>query len=188
MSTTKSQRIGIWIIAVVLTIGTIGSFFVVIIANSNNQKDQDVAQKQYKEQLDAYKKQLEEMKKANKPLDGYETSKFNKDDVKDLKVTVLKEGSGSVVKEDSTITANYFGWTSDGSIFDSTNKNGKVTPIDFSLTGVIQGWTKGLTGQKVGSTVELTIPADQAYGSTDDGSGRPVGPLKFIVEIKDLKK
>lgn len=63
MSTTKSQRIGIWIIAVVLTIGTIGSFFVVIIANSNNQKDQDVAQKQYKEQLDAYKKQLEEMKK-----------------------------------------------------------------------------------------------------------------------------
>lgn len=75
--------------------------------------------------------------------------------MKDLKVTVLKEGSGSVVKEDSTITANYFGWTSDGSIFDSTNKNGKVTPIDFSLTGVIQGWTKGLTGQKLAQQSNL---------------------------------
>ena len=187
MSTTKSQRIGIWVIAVVLTFGTIGSFFVVIIANNNNQVDQKAAQKQYQEQLDAYKKLQEEAKKANKPLEGYSVTKFEKDSVTKLKVETLKEGTGVVLKSDSTITANYFGWTSDGSIFDSTNKSGKVNPIDFSLSGVIEGWTKGLTGAKVGSTVQLTIPADQAYGSTDDGSGRPVGPLMFIVEIKAMK-
>jgi len=188
MSTTKTQRIGIWIIAVVLAVGTIGSFFVIILANDNGQKDQEAAQKQYQQQLDAYKKLQEEARKANKPLDGYSVAKFDTDSVKDLKVETLKQGNGAVLKSDSTITANYFGWTSDGSIFDSTNKNGKVTPAEFSLAQVIKGWTKGLTGQKVGSTVKLTIPADQAYGSTDDGSGRPVGPLVFIVEIKDVKK
>ncbi|USN97003.1 MAG: FKBP-type peptidyl-prolyl cis-trans isomerase [Candidatus Nomurabacteria bacterium] len=187
MSTTKSQRIGIWVIAVVLTVGTIGSFFVVILANKNNQADQAALQKQYQKQLDDYKKLQEEAKKANKPLDGYSATPFDKNSVTKLKVETLKEGTGAVVKADSTITANYFGWTSDGSIFDSTNKNDKVTPIDFSLTGVIKGWTNGLTGAKVGSTVRLTIPADQAYGSKDDGSGRPVGPLMFVVEIQALK-
>lgn len=110
-------------------------------------------------------------------------------DVKELKVEVLKQGSGETLASDSSIKANYFGWTSDGKIFDSTNKEGSaVTPIEFSLGGVIEGWTKGLTGQKVGSTVKLTIPAEQAYGSTDTGSGQPTGPLVFIVEIKELVK
>ncbi|MCA9334942.1 FKBP-type peptidyl-prolyl cis-trans isomerase [Candidatus Saccharibacteria bacterium] len=178
MSTTNSQRIGIWIIAVVLTIGTIGSFFVVIVANDNNRKDQEEFQKQ----LAAYQE-------ANKPLplDGYETTTFDKDSVEELKVDVLKQGSGEELKEDSTITANYFGWTYDGEIFDSTHKGDSTSPIDFSLTQVIEGWTKGLAGQKVGSVVRLTIPGEQAYGNVDDGTGRPYGPLMFIVEIKDKK-
>ncbi len=180
MSTTKSQRIGIWIIAVVLAVGTIGSFFVIILANNNQKIDQDNAQKEYQ-------KLIEDMRKSNKPLDGYSIQKFDADSVKELKVETLKEGDGAVLAADSTITANYFGWTSEGSIFDSTNKDGKVAPIDFSLSGVIKGWTQGLTGVKVGSTVRLTIPADMAYGNIDDGSGRPTGPLMFIVEVKALK-
>ena len=66
-------------------------------------------------------------------------------------------------------------------------KDKKAEPIEFSLQEVIEGWTKGLTGVKVGSTVRLTIPADQGYGSEDDGSGRPFGPLKFIIQVKELK-
>ena len=109
--------------------------------------------------------------------------------MKELKVEVLKQGEGETLAADSTISANYFGWTSDGKIFDSTNKEGsEVTPAQFGLDGVIKGWTEGLTGQKVGSVVKLTIPADKAYGAIDDGSGRPVGPLVFIVDIKELVK
>lgn len=189
MSTTKGQRIGIWIIAIVMTVGTIGSFFVIVIANSNNQKDQQTAQQQYQKQLEEYKKMMEEEKKKNRPLAGYEVEKFNADSVKELKVTVLKQGDGDVLTEDSTISANYFGWTYDGEIFDSTTKvDQEATPIEFSLKGVIKGWTQGLTGVKVGSVVKLLIPADLAYGSTDDGSGRPYGPLAFIVEVvKEVK-
>ena len=86
-----------------------------------------------------------------------------------------------------TIKANYFGWTSDGKIFDSTNKEGSpVTPIEFSLTGVIPGWTEGLAGQRVGSTVKLVIPTEMAYGADAAAMGRPAGPLAFIVQITEL--
>lgn len=180
MATSNRQRVGIWVIAIVMAVGTIGSFFVIILSNDNAKLDQ-------KSQQEAYQKMLDEQKKQNKPLEGYQAAAFDKNSVTELKTEVLKQGDGAEVKADSTITANYFGWSSDGSIFDSTNKNGTTTPIDFSLAQVIKGWTEGLAGQKVGSTVKLSIPADKAYGSVDNGDGRPFGPLMFIVEIKALK-
>lgn len=180
MSATRSQRIGIWIIAVVMAVGTIGSFFVVILANDNAQNDQKAAQ-------ESYQKMLEEARKSNKPLDGFEATAFDKGSITELKTEVVKQGEGAEVKADSTISANYFGWTADGAIFDSTNQDGTTTPREFSLAQVIKGWTEGLAGQKVGSTVKLSIPADKAYGDVDTGTGQPTGPLVFIVEIKELK-
>lgn len=182
MATSTAQRTGIWIIAVVLIIGTLAGFIAMILAPEN---ESVIAEKK---QQDLIKQYQEEMAKANKPLDGYEATKFDADKVTKLEVETLKEGKGEVLNKDSTISANYFGWTSDGKIFDSTNKDGEVEPIEFSLSGVIAGWTEGLTGVKAGSTVKLLIPAEKAYGSTDDGSGRPVGPLAFIVEVKELVK
>lgn len=184
MATTNSQRFGIWVIAIVLTVGTIAGFVAMIIAPQNDAADQANAQEEY---LAALRKQQEEAKKANRPLDGYKASEFNPDSVKTLKVEVLKEGDGKEAKATSTVTANYFGWDQSGEIFDSTNKDGTVTPIDFSLEQVIEGWTKGLTGVKQGSVVRLSIPAEQAYGSEDNGSGQPVGPLKFVVELKKVQ-
>lgn len=180
MATSNAQRIGIWIIAVVMAVGTIGSFFVIILANDNQKMDQQNAQAEYE-------KALAESRKANKPLEGYQATAFDKESVKELKVETLKQGEGEEVKADSTISANYFGWTADGSIFDSTNKNGTTTPIDFGLNQVIKGWTEGLTGVKVGSVVKLSIPAEMAYGNVDTGTGQPTGPLMFIVEVKELK-
>lgn len=180
MATSNSQRIGIWIIAIVMALGTIGSFFVIILANDNAKIDQQNAQ-------DTQKQLMDEMAKANRPLEGYEATPFDSASVTELKVEVLKQGDGEELAADSTLTANYFGWTSDGKIFDSTNKDGTVTPIDFSLAGVIQGWTDGLKGQKVGSVVKLLIPGNKAYGDTDNGDGRPYGPLAFVVEIKAKK-
>ncbi len=180
MATSNAQRIGIWIIAIVMAVGTIGSFFAIILANDNQKVDQQNAQKSYEEAL-------AESRKANKPLDGYEAAAFDKSSVTELKVETLKQGDGPELQADSTIAANYFGWTADGNIFDSTNKDGTTTPIDFGLNQVIKGWTEGLTGVKVGSVIKLSIPADKAYGDTDTGMGQPTGPLMFIVEVKELK-
>ena len=191
MATSTTQRTGIWIIAIVLTIGTIAGFNAMILQPQNEAKDMATQQAEYDKMLAQYqeeqKKAREENAKASQPLDGYRAKAFNAASVKELKVETLKKGTGATLKEDSTISANYFGWTSDGKIFDSSKKNGTTTPAEFSLTGVIPGWTEGLTGVTVGSTVRLTIPTDKAYGETAAETGNPEGPLQFIVVVKELK-
>ncbi len=191
MATSTAQRTGIWIIAVVLTVGTIAGFIAMILQPQNEATDAANQNAEYQKQMEQYQEQQkaarEENAKASQPLDGYAAEAFDAASVTSLKVDTLVEGTGETLKADSKISANYFGWTSDGKIFDSSKKNGTATPIEFGLDGVITGWTEGLTGVKVGSTVKLTIPADKAYGATDDGSGSPVGPLMFIVEVKELK-
>lgn len=187
MATPRHQRIGIWIIAIVMVIGTIGSFVVIILANNNQKIDQQQQQKAYEDYMAEMKEQAAKNAAASKPLDGYVAAPFDAAAVTELKVETLVQGDGTAATETSTVNANYFGWTADGKIFDSTNKDGKTTPIDFSLSGVIQGWTKGLTGVKAGSTVKLIIPTDMAYGATAEQSGQPAGPLTFIVELKSVK-
>lgn len=187
MATPKHQRIGIWIIAVVMVIGTIGSFVAIILANDNQKVDQAAQQKAIEDYQKQMKEAAEKNAAASKPLEGYSAESFDAAAVTELKVETLKEGDGQAATESSTVKANYFGWTSDGKIFDSTNKDGTVTPIDFSLTQVIEGWTKGLTGVKVGSTVKLSIPTSMAYGENAAQSGQPAGPLMFIVELKEVK-
>ena len=56
----------------------------------------------------------------------------------------------------------------------------------MSLSGVIKGWTEGLTGVKVGSTVRLTIPADKAYGAQGSGIIPANAPLEFIVQVHKI--
>lgn len=104
----------------------------------------------------------------------------------DLSVKVLSEGTGDKVAASDTIEANYTGWRwEDGKKFDSSYDKGQTAT--FPLTGVIKGWTLGLTDQKVGSKVLLTIPADLAYGNNAEAQQKPSGPLVFVVEIKAKK-
>ncbi len=177
---------------VAIFIGVIGIIFssvaltVVYFIQSKQQGTTDQTSQQ--QLLDQIKQQQQEAQATREPLDGYAAAPFDKASVTALKVETLKEGSGTAATADSTITANYFGWTSDGKIFDSSKKGGTATPVDFRLSGVIAGWTEGLTGVKAGSTVKLTIPSDKAYGAT--GSSPTIGPnepLQFIVEVEAVK-
>jgi FKBP-type peptidyl-prolyl cis-trans isomerase len=181
MATKTSQRVGIWVIAFVMLFGTLGAFFLPILMNDNASREA--------EEMQALQEQFEKQQNAtSEPLDGYRAEPFDKSAVTDVKVEVLKEGNGEkVATPESTVTANYFGWTSDGKVFDSSKKNGTATPIPFSLNEVIKGWTEGLTGAKAGGVYKLMIPADKAYGDVDTGNGRPFGPLAFIVEVKEVK-
>jgi FKBP-type peptidyl-prolyl cis-trans isomerase len=191
-STTKSQKIVIWVILIFMTVGSIGAYFVTIIANNNandkelQQQDQERLMREYQDQI---KKQQEaEAKKKKEPLDGYEATAFDKANVTELQTEIVKEGEGKEATADSTVEADYFGWTSDGKIFDSSKKDGVTTSASFSLKSVIKGWTEGLTGKKEGSVVKLTIPADKAYGET--GSPPNIGanePLMFIVILKKVQ-
>lgn len=123
------------------------------------------------------------------PLDGYAAAPFDKASVTSLAVQELKPGTGKAATVSSTVEANYFGWTSDGKIFDSSKKNGITTPVSFSLNQVISGWTEGLKGVKEGAVVKLIIPGAKAYGANgapQAGIG-PNEPLTFIVELIKVK-
>jgi peptidylprolyl isomerase len=186
-SKDRAQRIGIWIIAIVMTVGTIGSFVVVILANDNAKIDQQ----QQAAQLAAYQEQQKQAAQANaddsEPLPGYSAQAFDPASVTTLKAEVLTEGTGEVIKSSDSINASYFGWTSDGKIFDSSKKkSANDAPITFALSHVIQGWSDGLTGVKVGSVVRLIIPANKAYGAAGSGVIPANAPLEFIVEIHKI--
>jgi FKBP-type peptidyl-prolyl cis-trans isomerase len=191
MSTSRSQRVGIWIIAVVLAIGTIGSFFVIILANTNSVKDQADQQKlqdqynklmaDYQSKVTAQTKQLSDQYYTSFSSYISEVGSFNADDVKSVTTKDLKEGDGATIDDKTTYSAYYIGWNPEGKIFDQSISGSSLkAPIPGS--GLIPGWTAGVKGMKLGGIREITIPADQAYG--DKGSGDlipPHTPIKFIV-------
>ena len=91
------------------------------------------------------------------------------------------EGEGAVVCPGDTVVAHYTGiQASDGEEFDSSWERGE--PSSFSLNQVIQGWSEGLVGMKVGGRRTLVIPADLAYGEEAE-AGRPGGVLVFTVDM-----
>lgn len=104
-----------------------------------------------------------------------------------LQAIDLKVGTGQEVKATDTITADYVGaLMSTGAVFDASQNHGG--PQTFPLNGVIQGWTKGIPGMKVGGTRRLLIPAALAYGSTPPpGSGIPANAdLVFDVTVDKI--
>ncbi|HKS98672.1 MAG TPA: FKBP-type peptidyl-prolyl cis-trans isomerase [Rugosimonospora sp.] len=100
-----------------------------------------------------------------------------------LVVKTLIEGTGPVVKSGQTITVNYVGVSmTTGQEFDSSWKNNQTASFPIGQGRVIKGWDQALVGLKVGTRVQLDIPADLAYGASPP-AGYPAGPLRFVVDI-----
>lgn len=195
MSATKAQRVGIWIIAAFMFVGTIGSFAIIVLANSNDQKSQariNDLTAQYQKDNEAYQAKVAAQAAE---LSGLYFDKFNefsgrpasfdKNGVSELKTEDLVVGDGEELTAESTFTAYYLGWTPDGKVFDGSIADGALkAPITASPGGVIKGWTDGAAGMKVGGIREMTIPSDLAYGEAGSGDSIPANtPLKFIVMV-----
>ncbi len=192
MATSRAQRISIWVIIITMAIGSIGAYFVVVLANNNQSSEQD-QQAQLQKQLKEYQKQVTKAAKENaaasRPLKGYKAEPFSAK-VTSLQKNDLAVGKGEVVKSGAKIDASYFGWTPDGKIFDSRNKKDKKTPGEGKEVKdgkIIDGWVKGIPGMKVGGVRQLAIPAALAYGK--QGSPpliKPDTPLMFIIRIEKI--
>lgn len=96
---------------------------------------------------------------------------------------VLDEGTGAVVKATDTVTVNYLGSTYDADApFDESYSRGE--PLNSPLSGLIQGWSIGLTGVKVGSRVLLQIPPAFGYGAQGSGESIPGNAtLWFVIDV-----
>jgi FKBP-type peptidyl-prolyl cis-trans isomerase FkpA len=185
MATRKSQRIFIWVIAAVMALGTLGAYFAVILQN-NNEQDEVTKQQEFMKQY------AEQMKANNAPLDGYQAEKFSVSDASTFKSEDLVTGEGAEATKDTNNTLSYFGWTPDGTIFDSSNKkdgSGKAFTFKPADGGAIEGWVQGVPGMKAGGVRKLTIPAELAYGA--QGSQpliEPNTPLVFIIKLDKVEK
>lgn len=74
----------------------------------------------------------------------------------------------------------------DGKEFDSSYKRGQ--PATFPVGGVIKGWTEALQLMPVGSTWQLFIPSDLAYGDRQAGPDiTPGSTLVFEVELMSIQ-
>lgn len=189
MATPRSQRIGIWIIAIVLTIGTLGSFLVMVLSINNQAIDNAEYQKQYTEYLAEQKKSAQTNADNSESFSSdYSAVAFDAASVTELQVETLVQGTGETVSATDSVNVSYFGWTADGVIFDSSKKKDATadSPATFALSEVVTGWTEGLTGLKVGSVVKLTIPADKAYGTAGSGIISADSPLQFIIKIYSI--
>jgi FKBP-type peptidyl-prolyl cis-trans isomerase len=108
-----------------------------------------------------------------------------------LRYVDLKEGTGAEVKKGDTVDVHYTGWLFNdekvGKKFDSSvDRN---MPFTFTVgKGVIQGWSEGVAGMKVGGKRKLIIPPDLAYGAKGAGDAIPPNAtLLFEVEVLKIK-
>ena len=95
-----------------------------------------------------------------------------------LAYVVLKAGGGAVPRITDKVTVHYTGWTTDGSMFDSSVAKGKAGR--FVVNEVIAGWTEALLLMKAGSKYRLWIPEELAYQGQP---GFPAGMLVFDVSL-----
>ncbi|MEJ1353185.1 MAG: FKBP-type peptidyl-prolyl cis-trans isomerase [Candidatus Sedimenticola sp. (ex Thyasira tokunagai)] len=94
-----------------------------------------------------------------------------------LQYEVITEGDGEKPDAGSTVRTHYRGTLMDGSEFDSSYSRNE--PAEFSVTGVIAGWTEALQLMNVGSKWKLFIPHNLAYG--ERGAGGAIGPYQALI-------
>ncbi|HRJ06274.1 MAG TPA: FKBP-type peptidyl-prolyl cis-trans isomerase [Candidatus Saccharibacteria bacterium] len=200
MATSTAQRTGIWIIAIVLTVGTIAGFVAMILAPQNEAADTARVEEQYakyqKELNAATEKQTAQTtalekeasalsSKYYKQFSAYQKNvgKFDHDKAQTKLVKEdLKAGTGETITDDTSYAVYYIGWLPNGTIFDGSIDGKKLkTPFVARPSGTISGWAEGAKGMKIGGVRMLTIPSEQGYGATGQGDIPANTPLRFVL-------
>lgn len=195
----KRDRIIIFVLVAVMLFSALATGLLLIVNNSskdNNLADSsqvdangDNADKTNQEnQQDANACAASDAALANKgnavgdwPYKAKETTTLVKED--------LKVGTGTEVKLNDCIVVHYRLATLDGKPVDGNDTFKEGTPIAFNLVegGLIEGWTQGIPGMKVGGVRRLVVPAKLAYGEAERPGIPANSTLVFEVEIVEVK-
>ena len=108
-------------------------------------------------------------------------------DIKELKIEDIKEGTGPAVKSGDTIKIHYLGTLTNGQKFDSSYDRNQPFETQIGVGNVIKGWDIGVAGMKVGGKRRLTIPPDMGYGAQVMGSIPANSTLIFDLDLLEIK-
>lgn len=125
-----------------------------------------------------------------------ESAEFMAAKAKEAGVVALGEGVYGKEIEKSTntqhctandsVTVKYEGRLANGTVFDaSTNQPGGVATL--SLKSVIKGWSIAIPKMNVGSTWEIYVPYNLAYGEQGTGPIPPYSALIFKITLVSVK-
>jgi FKBP-type peptidyl-prolyl cis-trans isomerase len=113
-----------------------------------------------------------------------------------LQVIDLKVGTGQIVPRGASVSVQYSGWLSDGTLFDTSRQSGRTALCAIlvntqSTVGdcspVIPGWNEGVPGMKVGGRRKLIIPPGLAYGAQGAPPTIPANAtLVFTIELAGI--
>lgn len=102
-----------------------------------------------------------------------------------LQYRIIEKGQGIVAADTNTVEVHYEGKLIDGTVFDSSYQRGQTA--EFKPTQVIKGWHEALTMMPEGSTWELVIPYNLAYGEKGNRNIPPYSTLIFKVQVVKVK-
>ena len=198
LKTSTGQRIFIAVIAIIM-IGSIIASYTAIILNSSksssDSSDTSISDAKKQEYTEAYNNEVAKFAEATQAdFDKFiayksEIKAFNEESANESTEVAKKdlvEGDGEELAEDgSNYLAYYVGYCADESIFDSTlddkdNPTGFAKILDPSV-GMIEGWTQGVKGMKVGGIRRITVPGALAYGDSMEICGGKNKPLRFLL-------
>ena len=126
------------------------------------------------------KKKGEDFLVANKKKEGVKTLPSG------VQYKVIKEGTGAIPSDTSMVSCHYEGRTIDGKVFDSSYKRNQ--PLKLRCNQTIKGWTDAMVHMPVGSTWEVYIPQELAYGEREQGDIKPFSVLIFKIELLGIEK
>lgn len=100
-----------------------------------------------------------------------------------LQYKIVEPGNDVKAGPADSVWVKYKGTLTDGTVFDETSES-----IMMTLDRVIEGWTEGLQLVGEGGKIQLTIPADLAYGESGNQAIGPNEVLCFDVEVEKVGK
>ncbi len=137
----------------------------------------------YEITLDSFLRDVDTFLEENAALEDIEVTNSG------LQYRVIEEGEGENAGAVNNVRVFYEGKLTNGYVFDPGPDN---TPEEFSVSGVISGFSEGLQLMNEGSIYQFFIPPNLAYGNNPprDANGRLVMPpnaiLVFEVEMVEI--
>lgn len=100
----------------------------------------------------------------------------------------VKVGTGKEAILGTEVTVEYVGKLPDGTIFDSSQVQGKPLTFVLGSPGIIPGFQIGVRGMKEGGERIIAIPPELGYGAQQNGPIPPNSTLIFELKLLTVEE